>query len=114
MLNNSTNNHLIVSQNNQSLIDTELSDNQQNILRKSIEDGKLLALAFKNYEPSCCDVIYHNLEIIFGDQENSIVWTAMNEQNSSHHKTIPLEVTNLVESLYNFSDNSKDYIPPNK
>jgi len=115
ILYNSTNNHLIVSQDNQTLIDTELSDNQQNILRKSIEDGKILALSFKNYKPYCCDMTYNNLKIIFGAQENSIVWSSVNEINSPYYKRIPLEVTNLVESLYNFSDNSKDYIPdPNK
>lgn len=115
---NSTNNHLISDNQNydaiigdiqsQTLTDSELSDQQKETLWNIIEEGNILNLSFKNEKPGCCDLVYYNLVIISMNKINSIQWTSLNYDNNSANRTISPEVTNLVDTLIKYTENSTE------
>lgn len=115
---NSTINHLISNHQNydaiigdvlsQTITDSELNDNQKQTLWNIITEGNILNLSFKNEKPTCCDLLYYDLVIIFGNKINTLQWTSLNYDSDSTYKTIHSPVINLVDTLIDYTKNSTE------
>lgn len=117
ILYNSTTNHLISnyitnvshydSGQNNALFGLQLTDAQQKNLSKLVMEGHLFNTSFNNNKPPCCDIGYYGLEVILINKSNSVSWTSGNTWDDTNYKKLPAIVTTIVDTLNQFTANSK-------
>ena len=117
ILYNSTTNHLLSNYKtnvshyelvpSNALFDLQLTDAQQKNLSKLITEGNLFNTSFHNSKPPCCDIGYYGLEVIVTNRLNSVNWTSGNTWDDTNYKKLPAIVTNIVDTLNQFTANSK-------
>jgi hypothetical protein len=117
ILYNSTTNHLISnyitntshydSVPSNALFDLQLTDAQQKNLSKLVMEGHLFNTSFNNNKPQCCDISYYGLEVILINKLNSASWRSGNTWDDTNYKKIPAIVTTIVDTLNQFTANSK-------
>lgn len=91
----------------ETISDIQLNDTQKQTLRKMIEESNIFNLSFQNKEElRIADGFNYKLEIISGESRNTIIWNDDNYENYSQIERIPVEVTNLIDLLDTYQENS--------
>ncbi len=70
-------------------------------------EGHLFNTSFNNNKPPCCDIGYYGLEVILINKLNSVSWRSGNTWDDTNYEKIPAIVTTIVDTLNQFTANSK-------